>query len=394
MSVRSTIITLLALSAAGYCFAQTDRPAEKNDFKPASSNRPGMEYPQVNSEGRVRVRIVAPQAQSVILDLRGRTPLTKGEDGAWVGASEPQDEGFHYYQIIIDSVAVPDPGSLYFYGAGRMGSGIEIPARDQDFYALKDVPHGQLRQNLYLSKVTGAWRRCFVYTPPDYDNDTARRYPVLYLQHGMDEDETGWANQGKANLILDNLIAEKKAAPMIIVIDNGYASRAGSGPSRRGGAAPAAGGNSAFEEVMIKDVIPMIDAEFRTIADREHRAMAGLSMGGNQTCQVTFHNLDKFAYIGAFSGTMNGLSSTPLDPATAFNGIFSDGDTLNKQIKLLWIGMGTKEPDFFHGSIGAFRAMLDKAGVKYVYYESPGTAHEWLTWRRDLHEFAPLLFRD
>lgn len=389
------LIILAAVGITGtICLAQAAQPEYKNDWKAASSNQPGKEYPQVNSEGRVRVRIVAPEAQSVILDLRGRTSLTKGEDGVWVGVSPPQDEGFHYYQIIVDGVQMPDPGSLYFYGTGRMGSGIEIPAKDQDFYALKDVPHGQLRQNLYFSKVTNSWRRCFVYTPPDYDTNPSAKYPVLYLQHGMDEDETGWGSQGKANLILDNLIAEKKAVPMIIVIDNGYATKPGLTSSRRGNAAAgAAQGNSAFEEVMIQEIIPMIDARFRTIADREHRAMAGLSMGGNQTCQITFHNLDKFAYIGAFSGTMNGLSSAPLDPATAFNGMFKDGETLNKQIKLLWIGMGTKEPDFFQGSIGAFRAMLDKAGVKYIYYQSQGTAHEWLTWRRDLYEFAPRLFR-
>jgi enterochelin esterase-like enzyme len=377
------------------CLAQAPPTKEVNDFKTALSNQPGKEYPQVNSEGRVRVRISAPQAQSVVLDLRGRTPLTKGADGVWVGVSGPQDEGFHYYQFIIDGAPCPDPGSMYYYGTGRMGSGIEVPAKDQDFYALKDVPHGQLRQNLYHSKVTDAWRRCFVYTPPDYDKDPTKRYPVLYLQHGMDEDETGWGNQGKANLILDNLIAEKKSVPMIIVMDNGYATKPGAAAGRRGGGASGGGqGGSVFEEVMLQDIIPLIDATFRTIADREHRAMAGLSMGGNQTCQITFHNLNKFAYIGAFSGTMNGLSSAPLDPADAFNGLFKDGAALNKQIKLLWIGMGTKEPDFFQGSIGAFRAMLDKAGVRYVYYQSPGTAHEWLTWRRDLREFAPLLFRD
>jgi enterochelin esterase-like enzyme len=380
----------------GACLAQTFQGPGGNDFKPASSNQPGKQYPQVNSEGRVQVRIVAPQAQSVLLDIGGaRYPLTKGDDGAWVGVSQPQVEGFHYYQLMIDGVQVPDPGSSFFYGASRWGSGIEIPAKDQDFYALKDLPHGQIRQNLYFSKVTNAWRRCFVYTPPDYETNLKERYPVLYLQHGMGEDETGWGVQGKANLILDNLIAEKKAVPMIIVIDNGYASRPDSGAAQGGNDAPGiARGNSAFEEVMIKDLVPMIDATFRTIADRRHRAMAGLSMGGNQTCQVTMHNLDKFAYIGAFSGTMNGLSTEALDPATAFNGIFKDGEALNKQIKLLWIGMGTKEPNPFPGAIGAFRAMLDKAGVRYIYYESPGTAHEWLTWRRDLREFAPRLFRD
>jgi enterochelin esterase family protein len=210
----------------------------------------------------------------------------------------------------------------------------------------------------------------------------------------MGEDETGWTVQGKANLILDNLIAEKKAVPMIIVIDNGYASKPGqipppgSGVSGRG-----AVGTSAFGEVMINEIIPMIDSGYRTIADREHRAMAGLSMGGNQTCQITMHNLDKFAWIGAFSGTMNGLNTAELDPQTAFDGIFKDGKALNKQIRLLWIGLGTKEPNPFPGAIGAFRNMLDKAGVKYIYYESAGTAHEWLTWRRDLFQFTQLLFQ-
>jgi len=181
---------------------------------------------------------------------------------------------------------------------------------------------------------------------------------------------------------------------MIIVMDNGYASRPGAAPpdaavAGRGGA----GGTSAFEGVIVKDLIPLIDFTYRTIADREHRAMAGLSRGGNQTCQVTMRNLDKFAYIGAFSGTMNGLSTEPLDPATAFNGMFKDGAALNRKVKLFWIGMGTAEPNPFPGAIGAFRAMLDKAGVKHVYFESPGTAHEWLTWRRDLNDFAPRLFR-
>jgi enterochelin esterase-like enzyme len=391
-----TASVLMLILSSPLCLAQTNQPAGVNDFKPASSNQAGKEYPQVNSEGRVRARLVAPQAQSVLLDIGGaRYPLAKGEGGAWVGDSQPQVEGFHYYQLIIDGAPVPDPGSMFFYGASRMGSGIEIPAKDQDFYALKDVPHGQIRQNLYYSKVTRAWRRCFVYTPPDYDSNLKARYPVLYLQHGMGEDETGWGVQGKANLILDNLIAEKTAVPMIIVMDNGYASKPDSGAARGANAAPgAARGASAFEEVMITEIIPMIDAAFRTIPDRAHRAMAGLSMGGNQTCQVTMHNLDKFAYIGAFSGTMNGLSTEALDPATSFNGIFKDGEALNKKIKLLWIGKGTMEPNPFPGAIGAFRAMLDKAGIRYVYYESPGTAHEWLTWRRDLREFAPRLFQD
>ncbi len=386
-SIMLSLILLLIMSDP-FCLAQTEQQTIKEDFKPSSVNQPGKQFPQVNSEGRVRVSISAPEASRVQLDIGAvKYDLTKDEKGVWTGESNPQDEGFHYYQLWIDGAAVPDPGSLYFYGAGRWGSGIEIPAVDQDFYSLKNVPHGQIRQNIYFSKITNSFRRCFVYTPPDYDKNTSERYPVLYLQHGSGEDETGWSIQGKANLILDNLIAEKKAVPMIIVMDNGYAFKS----------AAQSGKNSrpvfAFEEVFIKEIIPMIDTTFRTIADREHRAMAGLSMGANQTIQITFNNLDKFSYIGGFSGTSNYPSSSEIDVTTFMNGKFRDGESLNKKIKLLWLGLGTKEPDPFPGSVGAFRAMLDKQGVEYTYYESPGTAHEWLTWRRSLYNFVPLLFR-
>src|SRR5690242_16936092 len=211
---------LLPLLAGQLTLAQAQNaPAE--DFRPASSNQPGRQYPQVNSERRVRFRVVAPQAQSVRVPEWGGITLTKGEDGAWVGTTRPLDEGFHYYRINIDGADVPDPGSKFFYGASRWGSGIEVPAHDEDFYALKNVPHGQLRQDLYFSKSTNTTRRCFVYTPADYDRNTTARYPVLYLQHGAGEDETGWGNQGRANLILDNLIAAGKAKPFIIVMDNG-----------------------------------------------------------------------------------------------------------------------------------------------------------------------------
>jgi enterochelin esterase-like enzyme len=392
-------LACLPLLAGRLALAQTAPvPAVVEDFKPSSLNQSGKQYPQVNSEGRVRFRITAPQAQSIRVDLGGGTVLTKDDSGAWVGTTRPLDEGFHYYLLTIDGAQVPDPNTQYFYGVSRWGSAVEVPAKDQDFYALKNVPHGQLRQNLYFSRITNAPRRCFVYTPPDYDKDATRKYPVLYLQHGMGEDETGWGAQGHAGLILDNLIADKKAVPMIIVMENGYATRAGaaapgSGLGGRGGA-PGGGGMSAFEDVLIKEVIPMIDADFRTLSDREHRAMAGLSMGANQTIQITMNNLDKFAYIGGFSGTSNYPNTSPIDVTTFMNGKFKDGETLNKQLKLFWLGLGTKEPSPFPGSVGAFKTMLDKAGVKYTFYESPGTAHEWLTWRRDLFQFAPLLFRD
>jgi enterochelin esterase-like enzyme len=391
MKSKFTIIFVIIL-IYGICLAQTSS-AVVEDFKPSSVNQPGKQYPQVNSERRVRVSISAPQALKVQLDIGGvKYDLKKDEKGIWTGESNPQDEGFHYYQLNIDGASVPDPGSLYFYGASRWGSAIEIPASDQDFYALKDVPHGKVSQVDYFSKITNAQRRCFVYTPPDYEKNQSASYPVLYLQHGMGEDETGWSSQGKANIILDNLIAEKKAVPMIIVMDNGYASKPAQ--TQQGSGAPTRGpGFSAFEEVLIKEIIPIIDESYRTIADKDYRAMAGLSMGANQTIQITMNNLDKFSYIGGFSGTSNYPRTDAIDIETFMNGKFKDGESLNKKIKLFWLGLGTKEPNPFPGSVATFRDMLDKVGVKYVYYQSVGTAHEWLTWRRDLYQFAPLLFR-
>lgn len=381
-------LTVLIFLSASFCFGQTNQSLVEEDFKPSSTNQSGKEYPKVNSKGQVRARISAPEAHKVLLDIGGvKYDMIKDEDGIWTGDSNPQDEGFHYYQLWIDGAAVPDPGTKYFYGAGRWGSGIEIPASDRDFYSLKNVPHGQLIQKLYFSNITQSWRRCFVYTPPGYEKNIKTRYPVLYLQHGSFEDETGWSSQGKANLILDNLIAEQKAVPMIIVMDNGYAFEptlnSESGRPQR----------FVFEEVLIKEIIPMIDSSYRTIADREHRAMAGLSMGANQTIRITMNNLDVFSHIGGFSGTSNYPSSDKIDRSEFMNGAFKDGKSLAEKIKLFWLGLGTKEPNPFPGSVGAFRDMLDEAGVKYNYYESPGTAHEWLTWRRSLYKFAQLLFR-
>ncbi len=383
MNFKPFIFFLAALLISGFCFAQSD------DFKPSATNVAGKQYPQVNTDGRVRASIVAPDANKVQLDIGGKKyDMLKDEKGVWTGESLPQDEGFHYYQLNIDGVSVPDPGSLYFYGAGRWGSGIEIPASDQDFFALKDVPHGLISENVYFSKLTNAWRRCFVYTPAGYQKDIKTRYPVLYLQHGSFEDETGWSRQGHANLILDNLIAAGKAAPMIIVMDNGYAFKS-SDITADSKARP----ESIFEQVMINEIVPMIDGKFRTIANREYRAIAGLSMGANQTMRIIMNNLDKFSSLGAFSGTSNYPSTDVINTATFLDGKFSDGAAVNKQFKVLFLGLGTKEPNPFPGSVGAFRNMLDKQGIKYVFYQSPGTSHEWLTWRRDLEQFAQLLFK-
>lgn len=384
MKLNSIIVFVIAI-ISNTSFSQSVTSNIVEDFVPSSVNQQGKLYPQVNSQGRVRASILAPQANKVQLDLGGtKYDMVKDEKGVWTGVSNPQDEGFHYYQLNIDGASVPDPGTVYFYGAGRLGSAIEIPVSDRDFYAMKEVPHGLVSENIYFSKLTNSFRRCFVYTPANYNADTKTRFPVLYLQHGSFEDETGWAVQGKANLILDNLIAAKKAVPMIVVMDNGYAYKPQSNTARP---------ESVFEEVVINEIIPMIDAKFRTIANRENRAIAGLSMGANQTMRIMMNNLDTFSHYGGFSGTSNYPSADAIDVNTFLDGKFKDGAEVNKKIKLFWLGLGTKEPSPFPGSVSAFRTMLEKQGIKYAYYESPETAHEWLTWRRCLNQFAAKLFQ-
>jgi enterochelin esterase family protein len=331
--------------------------------------------------------------------------MTRNADGIWSVTTPPAVPGFHYYWFILDGVSVNDPGSQTYFGYGKETSGIEIPEASVDFNDIKRVPHGEIRAKWYFSKTTGEWRRAFVYTPPDYDTDSRRRYPVLILQHGSGEDETGWTKQGRVNFILDNLIAEAKAKPMIVVMDRGYATRA---ETQTVAVPPTAPGRNvqdafgSFEDVITNDLIPAIDASYRTIPDKSHRAMAGLSMGGMQTLFIALHHLDKFAYIGSFSGPIlrgvnSGTQGAPgtqapaFDPKTAFGGVFADPAAFNRQVKLLWLGVGTEEKQFRVGIKDAADALM-AAGVKVVYFESPGTAHEWQTWRRDLADFAPRLF--
>jgi len=387
------LVMIAALLTGELCSAQSPSKVAE-DFKPSSVNQSGKQYPQVNSEGRVRAQISAPEAKKVQLDIGGvKYDLTKDEKGIWTGESAPQDEGFHYYQLNIDGASVPDPGSLYFYGASRWGSGIEIPAKDQDFYALKNVPHGQIREHIYFSKTNNSMRRCFVYTPPEYDKDTKKRYPVLYLQHGGGEDETGWASQGRTNLIMDNLIAEGKAKPFIIVMDNGTwrmpeGSRPPQAPAqgeRPAGPWPPEGWADGFMKTLLEDIIPMIDANYRTLADQQHRAMAGLSMGGMQTHTITLANPDVFSHVGLFSG--GSFNTEEVDKAPGFK----------EKVKLVFISYGSREIENpragFGGDPKVNTEKLKAAGMNTHFYVSPQTAHEWQTWRRSLYQFAPLLFQ-
>ncbi|MDE6338040.1 MAG: esterase [Muribaculaceae bacterium] len=342
----------------------------KEDFVPSSKNQHGQEYPMVNSEGYARFKINAPEAQSVVVTLglggQGGTPLEKQADGTWIGTTAgPMDEGFHYYHLIVDGAPFNDPGTNNYFGSCRWESGIEIPAHDSDFYALKNVPHGNVQQVLFHSPSTNTERRAFVYTPPQYGK-TDKKYPVLYLQHGWGEDETAWSNQGHANLIMDNLIAEGKIEPFIIVMTYGMTNDVKFGTINQFDA-------KEFEKVLVDELVPYIDANFNTIADRDHRAMAGLSMGGIETKLITMRRPEVFGYYGLLSG-----------------GTYSPEDLKDSGVHKVFVSCGSKEnPDRVTSTVEELKA----AGFDATSYVSPGTAHEFLTWRRSLHEMAPLLFK-
>ncbi len=364
------------------------------ETSPAESNVRDAAFPRIHSDLRVTFRFEAPTVRSVQVqggDGLGAGPfdMARDDEGVWSVTTPPVVPGFHYYWLLVDGVAVNDPSSRTYFGYGKPTSGIEVPEPGVAFYEPRDVPHGEVRAHWYYSRISGKWRRAMVYTPPDYDERIAVRYPVLYLQHGAGEDETGWTRQGRANFILDNLIAAGEARSMIIVMDCGYTvpvtSQPGGRPDRQGLQRVV----EAFDDFVINELVPMIDTTYRTMADREYRAIAGLSMGGMQALNVGLRHLGTFATIGALSG----MPIFQIDPQTAYNGAFSDPDAFNRRVRLLWMSAGTAEP-FALERAQQFRAMLDALGVAYEYYESPGTAHEWQTWRRSLHRFAPRLFQD
>jgi len=369
--MKTWFLTFLLFTAGTLSFAQSNQ-AIKEDFKPSTLNQPGQEYPQVNSQGYARFKIHAPAADSVRVSLglggRGGTKLSKTEDGYWVGTTAgPLDEGFHYYNVNIDGGKFNDPGALNYYGSIRWESGIEIPAHDQAFYELRDVPHGHVHQILFPSKSTNTSRRAFVYTPPGYEKDQSTRYPVLYLQHGWGEDETAWTNQGRANLIMDNLIAEGKIKPFIIVMTYGMTNEVKFGRIREFDI-------THFQTVLVDELIPYVDTHFRTIADQPNRAMAGLSMGGMETKMITLNKPEVFSHYALLSG-----------------GTYKPEDIKDKsKVKLIFLSCGSKErPD----AIKSATAELKNAGINAVGYISEGTAHEFLTWRRSLYQLAPLLFK-
>ena len=421
-----------AILAGGTGFAQTKKlemlsaplsPASAPAFAahPSTYNFPNVQYPRIEADSRVTFQFKAPDAKRVQVSIVNVPfDMVKGADGVWSYTSAPQAPGYHNYWMIVDGAVVVDPGTNAFIGYGHMCNGFEIPEAGVDYYSLKAVPHGNVLIKNYFAKTTNSWRRIYVYTPPGYEANTRTRYPVLYLQHGGGEDERVWIEMGRTNVILDNMIAEGKARPFIVVMETSAVGAPGAARGAGAATPPAAGapagaaagrapgmpgmggpGGGAYGQFMVKELIPWIDANFRTLANRENRAMSGLSMGGGQTISVTMANLDKFSHVGLFSGgaatprRAPGQTAppapAPLDFKTIYNGQMANPAEFNKKVKVFFFSCGTEEnPD----ALKRHQEQLIEAGITNSYvYISPGTAHEWQTWRRSLYSFASLLFR-
>jgi S-formylglutathione hydrolase FrmB len=429
------LASLSALLAGGVGFAQSkkasnSKPAARQELSPApvaAPNAPavpahpnpynvyGAQFPRIEEDNRVTFHFTAPNAQKVQVALvtSGQGSLAplpydmvKGADGVWAYTSVPQSPGYHNYWMLVDGSIVLDPATKGFMGYSHMCNGFEIPEAGVDWYDLKDVPHGHLEAANYYAKSINAWRHILVYTPPGYDDkaNLKNRYPVVYLQHGSGEDETVWFEMGRTNLVVDNLLAAGKVKPMIVVSETSIIAGAGGRGAGRGAGGFGGGrGGGAYGQLMTTELIPWIDSHFRTLADKDHRAMGGLSMGGGITAAVTMVNLDKFSYIGLFSGGSasgfggrGGAAPAPvtLDLKTVYSGAMADPADFNRKVKVLFMSYGTEPPLENPEGLKKHQEQLTAAGITNSYiYLSPGTTHEWQTWRRSFYTFAQLLFR-
>jgi enterochelin esterase-like enzyme len=371
-----------------YMFSQLlFKPVDKSSFdkisnvgRPAESNIRSAQYPQILPDGRAVVRIKAPEAQKVQLDLDKKYDMVKGTDGVWKATTDSLNEGFHYYTIIVDGVSVCDPSSETFYGMSRQASGIEVPFKGDRYYEQRNVPHGDIRIKRYYSEVTNSWRNFYMYTPPGYDQNTSEKYPVLYIMHGGGEDQRGWATQGKTDQIIDNLIAEKKAVPMIVVMPDGNLPAGNFGEE----------GLKLFEKEIKQSVIPFVEKNYRVKTDAQSRALAGLSMGGLQTLYMGLFNTDMFSYLGVFSsGWIQNMFNDVANRQYEY--LQNNVDKVNANLKQLWISQGGKE-DIAWQNCQTMRGKLDAMKIKYTYSEYPG-GHTWPVWRNNLYKFAQVLFK-
>ena len=338
---------------------------------------------ELMEDGRIRFNFLAPEGAETITvkgwggSMPGTYELAPDEDGYWSCVADDIRDGFHYCDFYVNGVKTPNVLMPYGYGGFTPVNFFEVPGGiDPEIYLLKDVPHGTVRMVFYPCTMTGKTRAAWVYTPPKYDSEPDKRYPVLYLQHGGGEDEVGWVWQGKINYIADNLLSEGKIREMIIVMNDGYAFR----PDGTGN--PAMGD---LDEVLVKDCIPYIDSHFRTVADRHMRAMAGLSMGGVQANTGVFRNPETFANVGIFSGGFE-LTGDGFDVTD----VFADPERFRERFDLVFVAAGEQEQpmcDLLRERIKA----QNEAGVGTVFYSCPGY-HEWDTWRNAARHFMERLF--
>jgi enterochelin esterase-like enzyme len=388
----SRFVWTMGLSCCLQTLTGITASAQPAEGTPAPSNIGQSGYPRILPDNRVSFQVRAPNAGQVQINLGRNYDMKKDDSGVWTVTTAPQDPGFHYYSLVIDGVSVSDPASETFYGTGRMSSAIEIPETGVDFYTVKDVPHGDIRSKRYFSKVTSSWRRLYVYTPPGYDNDTNKKYPVLYIQHGGGEDETGWAVQGRTDIILDNLIAAGKAQPMLVVIANGNVSSPGG--ARGGGGGYSSAGMAGFADELLTNIVPFIERTYRVQADAKHRALAGLSMGGGQAFYVGLGHKDKFGSVGVFStGLFGGISTAAARPFNAeeqIPGILTNAASFNDSLKVFFISVGEQDPrlESTKKAVADFKAH----GLNVEFASFPG-GHEWQVWRKSLHDFAQRIFK-
>ena len=371
-AMRNTLTLILAAGLTLLAACKGPAPAGVTEPFSASTNIGGREFPKIYPDLRVEFRVDAPEAQAVAVDICGTVyPLQKDAEGRWAGFTEPLEPGFHYYFLVVDGVRLSDPASELFFGCGVMASAIEIPEAGVDFYLDRDVPRGEVRMQRYWSDILGTWRTCYVYVPAEYENNPGRRYPVLYLQHGGGEDETGWARQGHADIILDNLLAEGKAVPMLIVMDYGQAGD--------------------FSRILLEETIPMIDSRYRTLPDARHRAMAGLSFGGGQSWSIGLKHPETFSSIGIFSsGMFGGVSYAPFDLDKELPELTADVAAFNAAHPVFYISCGEGDPRIEYTRKAAEALQAKGADVRFKAW--PG-AHEWQPWRKSLHEFLQLIFK-
>jgi enterochelin esterase-like enzyme len=379
-------------------------PAMACSQHPATSNVPGAGFPSIGPDLSVTFQFNAPNAKAVQVQVpapageanglgKGPFDMMRDQNGTWTVTTPPAVPGLHAYWLVVDGTPMNDPASRTYPG-NREVTAVEVPEPGVDFYLPKDVPHGHIHEFWYYSKLTESSRKINVYTPPGYEQNPRTRYPVLYLRHGGGENADGWVQWGQMYNIMDNLLAAGKIKPMLVVMAYGYAEKPGE--TTAGGMTPEFSPHSTVLRVEMEEVLPMIDADFRTIADRDHRAIAGPSRGARQAFDFAWNYPDKYSFVGAFSGPIVGPMSGPnikdFDRNSAYGGLFKDAAAFNKRIHLLWLGAGTAE-HAQHDSARLLHETLDHAGIHNVFVEIPGTSHEWQTWRKSLYDFAPRLFR-